>query len=70
VRRSLALAPSLTPEQQRALQGAMAALTEATEALHEKLGVKLGELGMGRKAVHGYGSLRAHKEGQRLNIKA
>lgn len=50
----LELAAELPEPQRRALYGRMETLQRELQAAHDRLGARLGGMGAGRRAVHGY----------------
>jgi len=64
------LAPSLDPEHGAALMSAVDDAFAAASAHCDRIASKLVTLQDGKRAVRGYGSLKSHKEGQRIRVKA
>lgn len=56
----LDLAVELPDADRRALYGRMETLQRELQAAHDRLGARLGGVGAGRRAVHGYASSTRH----------
>jgi len=62
--------PKLSQAEGKALVLEMEALVRATKESMDELAAQLREVGSSRRAMKGYGGLRAHHQGQRLFRKA
>ncbi len=70
VRGAVEIAPSLEQDAGRSLVTAVNALQDAAHAQQERTAERLQDLRSGKRAMKGYGSLRSHKSGQRVRVKA
>ena len=64
------VAPSLSQEEGNQLAASVAELSRSVAAHRDRVGEKLRSLGQSRRALRGYGQLRAHREGQKVITKA
>ena len=63
------VAPSLSQEEGVELAAAVSELSQAVVAHRDRMGEKLRSLGQSRRALRGYGQLRAHRQGQQVITK-